>query len=252
MKSFIGALLFLGALTAAAAGDCPAGRYDDRGVVAHVFDGDTLELADGRRVRLLGIDTPEIGHEERPPQPLAEAARRRLETLAGPGTILHFRFDLERRDRYDRVLAHAYLSDSTNLQAALLDVGLAVTLVVPPNGWNHRCYARIEDAARRSGRGVWSLERYRPVPAAALSRDRRGFVIVTGQVMRIGEGRRNVWLNLAPKVALRIPKTDLGYFEGRSLQPLLGRRVEARGYVERRRGELRITVRHPAALKQLD
>lgn len=231
---------------------CPAPDYHDRGEVSHVFDGDTVELADGRRVRLLGIDTPELGHDDRPAQPLAEPARTFLETLAPPGARVRLHFDFEQRDRYGRLLAHLYLTDGVNLQAELVAAGLAATLVVPPNEWNHECYAALEDAARSAALGIWKLDRFQPVPAQRLSGKTRGFRIVTGKVQRVGEGRKNLWLNLAPMMALRIPKEDLVHFTTLPPRSLLGRRLEARGYVERRREELRITVRHPAALRVLE
>lgn len=231
---------------------CPTARYDGRGVVRQVFDGDTLELNDGRRVRLLGIDTPELGYDDRPSEPFAERARAFLESLAGPGTRVNLRFDAEGRDRFGRLLAHIFLQGPVNVQAKLLSAGLATTLVVPPNEWNYECYAALEDAARTAGLGIWKLDRFQPVSANELSDYARGFRIVTGKVQRIGEGRKNLWLNIAPRVAVRIPKHDLIHFEGTALYALVGRPVEVRGYLKRRRGELRITVRHPAALRVLN
>ncbi len=231
---------------------CPASRFDDSGVVRQVFDGDTLELTDGRRVRLLGINTPELGHDDRPSEPLAEPARTFLETLAAPGKQVNLRFDSERYDRYGRLLAHVFLRSGVNVQAELLTAGLALTLVVPPNEWNHACYGSLERDARKAGLGIWRLNRFRVVAATRLNSKARGFHIVSGKVERIGEGRKNLWLNLAPKVAVRIPKDDLNHFKDLGPRALVGRRVEVRGYVERRRGELRITVRHPAALVVLD
>lgn len=231
---------------------CPASRFDDHGVVRQVFDGDTLELSDGRRVRLLGINTPELGHDDRPSERFAEPARTFLETLAAPGTRVKLRFDSERYDRYGRLLAHVFLRSGVNVQAELLTAGLAVTLVVPPNEWNHACYEVLEGNARQAGLGIWRLDRFQPVAATRLNAKTRGFHIVRGKVERIGEGRKNLWLNLAPKVAVRIPKADLNHFKDFAPRALAGRRVEVRGYLERRRGELRITVRHPAALVVLD
>jgi len=231
---------------------CPASRYDDHGVVRHVFDGDTLELSDGRRVRLLGINTPELGHDDGPSEPFAEPARTFLESIAAPGTRVRLRLDSEREDRYGRLLAHVFLPSGVNVQAELLTAGLAMTLVVPPNEWNHDCYARLEQAARADDRGIWRLDRFRPAAANRLDPDTRGFRIVTGRVERIGKVSKNLWLNLAPGVAVRVPKDDLVYFKDRILGTLVGRRVEVRGYITRRRGELRITVRHPAALRVLE
>jgi micrococcal nuclease len=258
---FIGALSFSTALVvllwfpgepdADSIATCPAARYDDRGVVRHVFDGDTLELSDGRRVRLLGINTPELGHDGGTPEPFAEPALTFLESVAAPGTRVKLRLDSERKDRYGRLLAHVFLRSGVNVQAELLAAGLAMTLVVPPNVWNHDCYARLEQAARADGRGMWRLDRFRPAVANRLHPDTRGFRIVTGEVERIGEGSKNLWLNLAPGMAVRVPKDDLIYFENIALRALVGRRVEVRGYIARRRGELRMTVRHPAALRVL-
>ncbi len=249
-------LFFLAALVATppaqAGGLCPAPSYHDRGVVRQVFDGDTLELSDGRRIRLLGINTPELGHDERPSEPFAEPARTFLESLAPPGSRVRLRLDAESHDRYGRLLAHVFLSDGANVQGELLAAGLAMTLVVPPNEWNHRCYHSLENAARRESRGIWRLDRFRPVAADRLSERFRGFRIVRGRVLRVGEGRKNLWLNLAPMVAIRIPKDDLAYFDSLPPRSLLHRRVEVRGYVERRRRELRITVRHPAAIEVID
>ncbi len=249
-------LFFLAALVATSPADaralCPASAYQDHGVVRQVFDGDTLELSDGRRVRLLGINTPELGHDDRPSEPFAEPAKTFLESLAPPGAPVRLRLDAESHDRYGRLLAHVFLNDGANVQAELLAAGLAMTLVVPPNEWNHRCYHSIEDAARRESRGIWRLDRFRPVAAERLSKRFRGFRIVRGRVLRVGEGRKNLWLNLAPMVAIRIPKNNLTYFDSLPPRSLLRRRLEVRGYVERRRGELRITVRHPAAIEVID
>ena len=100
--------------------------------------------------------------------------------------------------------------------------------------------------------GLWSLPRYQPIPAEQLPDSARGFRLVTGRVQRIGESRGNVWLNLSARVAVRIPRDDLVYFGDLDPRQLAGRRLEVRGWIYARRGELRVTVRHPAALKIID
>ncbi len=231
---------------------CPADRFDAEGVVDVVFDGDTLALSNRSKIRLSGINTPEMGYEDRPSEPFAEAARDHLHRLAPPGTGIRLRYDTERRDRYGRILAHVFLKDGSNVQESLLDAGLATALVVPPNVWRHPCYAEIEAHARGIRRGIWALQRYRQTAAENLTADVRGFHIIAGRVQRVGEGRKNIWLNLTPKVAVRIPKPDLVYFDGYHPETLIGRRIEARGWIQQRKGELRITVRHPAALVLLE
>jgi endonuclease YncB( thermonuclease family) len=234
------------------AGVCGTDRSDERVVSAQVFDGDTLALTDGRKVRLLGIDTPEIGRDDRPSEPFAEDAKALLDGLAGPGADLRLRLDVERFDRFGRTLAHVFRDDGGNVQARLLEAGFATTLVVPPNQWSADCYAGLETEARRQHLGIWALPRYQPVPAEDLPASARGFRLITGRVQRVGESRGNLWLNLARHVAIRIPKDDLVYFGDLDPRRLMGRRLEVRGWIQERRGELRITLRHPAALKLLD
>lgn len=244
-------LLFASAAPAGADGTCVADRHDDRGTVDYVYDGDTLRLADGRKVRVIGINTPELGRDGAADEPLAVDARQAVRALARKGSEVTLRFGTERRDRYGRLLAHVYLPDGTSLGATLLDRGLATTLVVPPNTWNHRCYAEVEARAREQGRGVWALERYRPVDSRTLGRA-EGYRLVQGEVLRVGQSRSSVWLNLEGDVALRIPREDLKNFTGFDPRELAGRRVLAKGWLHLRKGELRMTVRHPAAMEITD
>ncbi len=246
------ALLLLPVAALGGGPTCPADRSDQRVVSAKVFDGDTLALTDGRRVRLLGINTPEIGHDGEPTEPFAKEAEELLRRLAGAGARLRLRLDKERFDRYGRLLAHVFRDGGDNLQARLLGAGYATTLVVPPNEWSMGCYAAVEALARKRRLGIWGLAAYQPVPAATLADSARGFRLVTGRVQRVGESRANLWLNLSRHMAVRIPKDDLAYFADLDPRQLAGRHVEVRGWIHKRRGELRITVRHPAALTLLD
>ncbi len=251
------AALFLGVLLSPVvvygeAGTCAADRSDERVVSTHIFDGDTLAVEGGRRIRLLGLNTPEIGHDGEPSEAYAEEAKALLARLAGPGAPLRLRLDAERFDRYGRTLAHVFRDDGSNVQARLLAAGYATTLVVPPNQWSLGCYAALEAQAREQRLGIWHLQEYQPTRAEDLPASARGFRLVTGRVQRVGESRANLWLNLSRGMAIRIPKQDLAYFGDLEPRGLTGRQLEVRGWIHKRRGELRITVRHPAALTVLD
>lgn len=254
--SVAGALfLFLAALLAAAApaparaGDgCAAGHVDEHVRSAWVFDGDTLRLADGRHVRLLGINSPEIAHEDRPAEPLGDAARRYMLTLAPPGTALLLRFGHERHDHYGRTLAHLFLADGRNLQALMVEAGLAFAIAIPPNLAFTGCYTASERQARTARRGIWAVHTFGPLRAASLPASTRGFRLVTGRVRHVGHSTSAVWLDLAPGFAVRIPRVDLRWFDY-DPAALGGRRVTARGWVYERHGERRITVRHPADIE---
>jgi len=232
---------------------CPASHIDRTAQVRYVHDGDTLHLASGEKVRLIGINTPELARDGRPAQPLALTARNKLrELIRQSGQKVGLRFDTERKDRYGRTLAHLYDHDGNSLSAQLLRDGLANLLAVPPNLSGLDCYARVEDQARTRQRGLWQANRYKPVDSLRLARSARGYHHIKGKVTRIGEGRRNLWMNLPGNIALRIDKNDLDYFSSLNPRQLAGKTVLARGWLYKRKGELRMRIRTDYALKRLD
>jgi len=236
-------------------GDCAAGTVDERATVAQVIDGDTLRLRDGRSVRFIGINTPEIGRQGKPSEPLAEAARKTLQTLLGKNATVGLRFGRERQDRYGRVLAHVYLSGGKSVEAALLAAGLAAQIVVPPNVAMLACYRAVEARARRAAKGVWRGI-YRPVPVNEVPRDARGFRIIRGRVVRVGESRRSLWLNFRPRpgegpregVVVRIAREDLRWFGGIQPQTLRGKTIIVRGWLSPYKKQLVMRLRHSASM----
>jgi micrococcal nuclease len=105
--------------------DPPAAHSLPRaGWVKAVFDGDTILLDSGDKVRYLGIDAPEVAHEGTPAGCCGEEARE-----TNRRWVLHqqvtLQYDRETRDQYGRLLAYVYLPDGTCINAALLRAGLA-------------------------------------------------------------------------------------------------------------------------------
>ncbi|MDO9371209.1 MAG: thermonuclease family protein [Gammaproteobacteria bacterium] len=245
-------LIALALLAAAPAGGdthCPADRTDERIRVDFVYDGDTIRLDDGRSVRLIGLDTPEIGHDGAPTQPFAEQARTALEKLLIDHPYVRLRYDAERQDRYRRTLAHVYLDDGRSVAALLIEQGLATTLVVPPDLWNIDCYRAAEQRAQTGRRGIWTLPAYQPVTSTALATGAQGFHLVRGRVTRVGGSRKSVRLTLEGGVSLRIERDDLHYFSTPPEQ-LHGRTVIVRGWPHPgAEGAPVIRIRHPAALE---
>lgn len=240
------------------AADCAPDRIDERAEVAHVHDGDTLRLADGRSVRLIGINAPELPRRGEPgtPEPHAEAARDALRGLLAAGDEVALRYDEERIDRYGRWLAHLYLPrllpQGGSIQARLLEDGHALAIAVPPNLWNLACYRAAEGRARAAAAGIWSLPGYRPADASRLGPGADGFRIVRGRVRAVGDSRGSRWLDLEGGVSLRILKEDLAYFRDFPFEGLAGREVLARGWLSPRqdgRGGAVMRLRHPAALE---
>jgi micrococcal nuclease len=125
--------------------------------VAHVIDGDTIIAAfrDGHTetVRVLGVDTPETVDPRKPVQCFGpEASAYAKSHLTGRPVRLEF--DVERRDRYGRLLAYVFI-DGHRYEDDLLRRGLARLLVIAPNGSHARTMLAEALGARRAGRGLW-------------------------------------------------------------------------------------------------
>ena len=104
-------------------------------------DGDTIVLTNGWRVRYIGINAPEIDHENQKAQPYGYEARsfnRKLVSYRKFG----LEFDQERYDRYGRLLAYVFLSDGSFLNERMLENGLAFyTHGCWKMGWLFTCTA---------------------------------------------------------------------------------------------------------------
>ena len=249
--------LFSVAIKPALALECSTERIDERVVVSKIVDGDTLHLKDGRRVRLIGINTPELGRNGKPAEPLAKKARQMLESLLAKSSHnAGLRYGTERMDRYGRTLAHVYLNDGSSVEAQLLSAGLAAQIVVPPNNWNRQCYRAAEREARQVQKGVWDSF-YRPMPVNEVPRKIRSFRIIKGRVVRVGESKRSIWLNFPRRpgekrregVAVRISRDDLDRFNTWNPKKLKGKQVVVRGWFYPYKKQLVTRLRHPMALE---
>lgn len=238
------------AFSSAAHPSCTADRIDERVRISYVQDGDTLMLSDGRRLRLIGINTPELAKQGGNAQSGAIAARDRLRQLVFVNRQqLSLRFDQERNDRYGRLLAHAFFADGHNLTEQLLSEGEGTQLVVPPNTWQVNCYHRASQTARQQHKGIWSLPEYQPVAVTQLDLHSSGFHIVRGRVSHLSNSAQAIWVNLVGNLALRIERGDLENFQGFDLDAMTGSEIEAQGWIHARDGQLRMPIRHPAALQ---
>ena len=196
--------------------------------VRKVVDGDTLRLDDGRSVRLIGINAPEIGRKGRRSEAFADAARRRLEVLvrqsAGRVGLLPGK---EASDKYGRTLAHVYGRNGDNFEAVLLSEGLGYQVAVAPNVRLVDCQRRAEQAARRAGAGLW-----RNSPVVAADRlQRSGFTVVSGRIGAIERNRGGIWIEVDDSLLLQVPARVQSKFPSSFLSSLKGRTVEARGWV---------------------
>ena len=151
------ALLALAALCAAAAASgADQGRFIRSGVVQNVVDGDTVDvrLTNGRRerVRLIGIDTPEL----RPAECLGPQSKLRTQQLArGKRVQLIGDSTQATRDRYRRLLAYVVLPRNRDLGRQLIAEGFGNVYVYNRPFQRLSAYRIAERSAKTGGRGLW-------------------------------------------------------------------------------------------------
>jgi micrococcal nuclease len=136
-------------------------------MVERVADGDSFTCRDGRRVRLIGIDTPELAQGES-----GRRARAALSRLAPPGTSVRLERDVAPRDRYGRELAHVW-NGSRLVNEALVLEGWALLYTVPPNVKYAERLGRAQKKARAAGVGLWGTGGFACAPAAYRRRECR-------------------------------------------------------------------------------
>ncbi len=124
--------------------------------VKKVYDGDTILLTNGERVRYLYIDTPEIHHPRKPPEPYGYLAWHKNQELLKSGVVI-LSYDLTRRDRYGRLLARVY-SRNKYLNAELVKMGYARVLIIPPNIADKNYLLSLQKQAKTQLLGIWSPE----------------------------------------------------------------------------------------------
>ena len=133
----------------------------DQGRVTKVTDGDTLRVemnAGGEeKVRLIGIDTPEVHGQGGLRECFGKEASAELARLLPIGTTVRIVIDAEPRDRFGRLLAYVYrVSDDLHVNLEMARRGFAAPLTIPPNVAFADEFVAAAAAARDADRGLWA------------------------------------------------------------------------------------------------
>jgi micrococcal nuclease len=143
----------------------------DKATVLYVIDGDTLKISyQGRKesVRLIGIDAPEIsrnrkayrdsrmnGKDIRSITTQGRQAKNYVKSLVNKGSVVAIQFDVEKRDKYRRLLGYVYLPDGRMLNDVIIRNGYAGPLTIPPNIKYRNKFLQSYRYARKHCRGLW-------------------------------------------------------------------------------------------------
>ena len=227
-SAFFVCLLFIGLVQAE--GKClfdkQAGSYETV-QLDYVVDGDTVWLKDGRKVRILGINTPEVEHEDKPGEPYGDEAKSAAKSFLQGEKQLIMQTSSVKTDNYGRTLGHLFRADGRSLSEYLLSRGLAFQIFnESPNSYTD-CFVAAEQQARENNIGVWRLNPVKQVKSDALV---SGFIIIQGKIVNISHARKSpfVWLETDGRAVLRIHKDAVS---DTWLKQVKNKTIEARGWM---------------------
>jgi len=240
-----------------AAPPCGGGEVA-RSAVERVIDGRTFTLADGREVRLAGVEVPSAAEG-----PDGTVAKRALEALAGSNEVALRGAEIP-TDRYGRIVAYAYTlrdGDELFVQGELVAAGAARVGVRIGSRACAAALLRREAEARTAKYGLWADPAYGTLDAAAPAAvlgQRGRFAVVEGTVFSVRTSGSTIYVNFARRwtegFAVTVRKRSERDFAaaGVDLASLAGRRVRVRGFVESRdiaESRPSIAIAHPEQIE---
>ncbi|MGK0270617.1 MAG: micrococcal nuclease [Cocleimonas sp.] len=262
-KSAFFVLVFIGHSSIVNASSCQLVQQSkvEKATVKWVYDGDTLLVTDAngnnkRKIRIIGIDTPEVKHHQQKAQQYGAKAREELRVLLKDANYQIFlEFDKEKYDRYKRQLAHVTLTDGTNISEWLLQRGFAKTLIIPPNVKYANCYKASERQAQQQKIRLWELKTNRIKTIDELKSKTKGYVRLKGKVTKFKKQKKTIVFEFESKnkkpIQIRIKKKNLRYFKGLDPDKLVDQEMIVSGILKSKKGKRTITLSHSSQLERL-
>lgn len=215
--------------------------------VKTVYDGDTVVLEDGRKIRLLGINTPEVQHRDKLADAGGDDAKRWLQNKLQDSRV-RLELSTEKTDKYGRTLAHLFTDKKEHINLQLIASGLAAVSIYPQNLLYVSELVQAEDQAEKAGLGIWRQPQYQPIPVANLTEaGHSGWTRIVGNVSDVQFTRKSVYLEFSSGFQARIEKQWLQLFP--DVNEYLGKTVEVRGWLSKNQGKFSMLIRHPSAIK---
>jgi micrococcal nuclease len=224
---------------------CAPSSYDYSNIkVVKVIDGDTIRLANGKLLRYIGIDTPEIrikqgGKFVYQPSPFSLEAKKNNQQLVGD-KFVRIEFDVEKYDRYGRLLGYCFVNE-TFVNAKLLEEGYAVLYTKPPNIKYVDLFVKLQKKARKEKRGIWGS--YQIIDHTQAGQYINQIRTVRGRVVSTYQSEKCVFLNFGRDwrndFTVVIFNNALKFFYERGINPLTfyrGKTIEVSGRIRKYNG----------------
>ena len=229
----------------------PGSESQEKGIVTRVYDGDTIEVqpANGKtiKVRLIGIDSPEMDDERETVLFFAHMAKR-FAFYHLYDKDVRLTYDWERTDDYGRTLAYVFREDGTLFNEIIIKEGFAHAFTKYPYREDMRTrFRKAEKEARRLNKGLW---RKKPWPSIQIAeaRSHLGRIVTVEFTCRdVAEEGRYFYLRSEGDFEVFIPKPPP--LPAAELRSLVGRSITITGYIEEFKGRIQIAFVVPGQLR---
>lgn len=215
--------------------------------VKSVYDGDTVVLEDGQKIRLLGINTPEVQHRDKLADAGGEEAKQWLITRL-KDTKVRVETDVEKKDNYGRTLGYLFTENKEHINVLLAAAGLAQVTIWPPNLKYVTDLVNAGQQAEAAKLGIWQHPEYAPIPVEQLTAaGHSGWTRLVGTVRSVHPAKKFVYLEFSDRFNVRIEKEWLSLFP--DMKSYQGKTIEVRGWLNKRKDQFSMLIRHPSAIK---
>jgi len=222
-----------------------AGAYSLSKVV-RVIDGDTIVLLNGEKVRLLGINAPELGYNGELNDPGALAAQQFLKTRVLNKFVV-IEKDAEDKDHYGRSLAHVFLKSGEHINVELLRHGKVFLNIHPPNLRYSSQLIEAQSTAEKTGKGIWSAKFYWLQPVTQIPEEQiKKWGRFSSTVKKVSVLEKGTKLWLSDEVYIWIAEKNRQYFP--TVTDYRGKHIEIRGWPRKRGKFWSLNAIHPSQL----
>lgn len=215
--------------------------------VKKIYDGDTVVLQDGCKIRLMGINTPEVQHRDKAADAGGDEAKQWLINKLQNAKVRLETGD-EKTDKYGRTLAHLFTDKKEHINLQLVAAGLAQVSIYPPNLLYVNELVAAENRAEQARLGLWRRPEYAVISVNELTpAGHPGWTRLVGKVVNIRTTGKSIYLEFSDQFAARIERKWVALFP--DVNSYLGKTVEVRGWLNKSKGRFAMLIRHPSAIK---
>ena len=259
-KLAIFTLLLLPLSASAESDHCKAKKIDLWTKASYAVGGSDL-IIQGKRVRLVGLYSPQIERKHKlntPGEPLAKEAQEFLNKLLANNDLeVGVEYDNTKVDKNLRQLVHLFLKDGTNVQKKILESGYAINRPAYDNDNYAQCYFEAEQKARDNEVQLWDFHKQYPdkhfplAESSKLNSQDTGFRIIKGKVLKVMKSSNNIIINM-DTTGIRISKRFWDRFDYKDIEKLKGKTIEVRGMAYLYKGVMFMMVEHPSSIDRFN